>query len=304
MSRREGAGVVLVSDRVPMQVWLPVEFLPLLQRRVWTVDCSGLWTTVEHKDEAGRRAVDCCCFWRLATRRGSKPSLRNGAQQQAICRRRRRTQSTTMTSETEAKGIVQGNWTPMWVVCTLYMLFFVIYLGFREFGDASVAFVLHTLVAWTFILACAWNLFHTPSHGGWYRQVHRWTGWTAVASGTFVVASGYWIVLKDESSLSTMAQNLFLGTGALQVLMQVFMVYFIRRQRVFLHIVSANVLFYTCAFLPALNRLPNIVGFEDFEWWPVIIAPVGVALAALSIYSYAKTAPKEEALQEYEEADA
>ena len=61
-----------------------------------------------------------------------------------------------------------GNLTPWWFLCTVYMVLFVIYLGFRAFGDASVTFAIHTTIAFVFIICCTWNLIHTPSQGKRY----------------------------------------------------------------------------------------------------------------------------------------
>jgi len=182
-----------------------------------------------------------------------------------------------------------GNMTPWWFLSTLYMLLFVVYMGFRAFGHASAAFVIHTLVAFAFIVACAWNLLHTPSQGKMYKESHIWIGRIAMMSGTFVVVTGYVLVLTGNSSLSHAAEITFMATGAMQILFQGCLVFAIRvKKSTYYHMLSACVLFYVCALLPALNRLPQIFGFADPEWFPAVIVPIGVALSSISIGYYAQ----------------
>lgn len=196
-------------------------------------------------------------------------------------------------SDSVATCCATANWTPMWIIGTVYMFVFVAYMGFAHFGNATATFVIHTIEALAFIVACAWNLWHTPSHGDLYRAIHRWMGWIAMISGTVIVVTGYILVLKGETSLSETAQIMFMSTGAFQLVVQAVLIYTIRYgnkhswlSATYAHMVSANVLFYCCAFLPAANRMPQIFGFEDTDLWTFIAMSIGFLLTFLSIGYY------------------
>lgn len=185
----------------------------------------------------------------------------------------------------------KGNWSPLWVMGTTYLLLFVAYLGIAEFGHKSAAFILHTLFALTFVLACAANLFHTPSHGEVWRELHRWVGWTAIWSGVAVVLTGYYMVFRRgyATALSTAAENVFVVTGTFQIVVQVAMLYAIRVMKSpWYHMVCASVLFYGPALMPAANRLPQILHFQDSDAFTFAIMPIGPVLIYFSILYFSK----------------
>jgi hypothetical protein len=187
-----------------------------------------------------------------------------------------------------------GNMTPWWFLVTIYCLVFVFYMGFRAFGaETAAAFIIHTLLALYFVVACAWNLLHTPSQGALYRKIHQGAGRVAVLSGTFVVVTGYVLILTGQTQLSVTAQRVFMAVGAFQIIVQAALVFFVRRQGIHNHMVAANILFYSCAFLPALNRAPQIFGFPDGDIWTIIAIPIGFVLTFISIYYYARKMERE-----------
>jgi len=190
----------------------------------------------------------------------------------------------------ESRPWWNGNWNPVWVVGTAYTLLSVCYMGLAQFGHHHTAgFVIHTLVALSFVVTCALNLFHTPSHGPTYRVVHRWTGWIATFSGFFVVLSGYVIVLTGRSSLSSTANALFLGTGAMQIVVQVLLVVAMRfYQSAWYHMVCACVLFYGCTLMPAVNRAPQIFGFPDSDAFTFAIIPLGFLFIFFAIFFHSR----------------
>lgn len=173
-----------------------------------------------------------------------------------------------------------GRWNG--ISLTLYRL-----PWFGQFRAQGWAFILHTLFALTFCVACAANLFHTPSHGQSYRIQHRWLGWTAMWSGTAVVGSGYYMVLNQESQLSDTASTLFMSTGAFQVALQVGMVVAIRYYKaVWYHMMMACILFYAAALMPAVNRAPNIFHFPDSDTFTIAIMPLALVLTFFAIRYY------------------
>jgi hypothetical protein len=70
----------------------------------------------------------------------------------------------------------QRSWSPLWVIGA------VAYLGLAEKGYKPAAFCLRALFALKFVLNCASNLFHTPSHGETNRTTHRRNGCHAMSS--------------------------------------------------------------------------------------------------------------------------
>lgn len=199
-----------------------------------------------------------------------------------------------------------GNWgNPIWVLGTVYLLVFVCYMGLAQFGNNKTAgFILHALLALAFVLSCAWNLFHTPSHGPSFARIHRWMGWSAVISGFFVVLTGYVIVLLGNSTLSQTANIVFMSTGAFQVVVQILLVVCIKyldkakstgagaggrgSSAVWYHMVCGSVLFYACALMPAINRAPQIFGFPDSDTFTFAILPLGFILIFISVCYYSR----------------
>lgn len=185
----------------------------------------------------------------------------------------------------------QGNWSPLWAMGTTYLLLFIVYLGMAEFGHKPAAFIVHTLLALSFVVACAANLFHTPSHAGCWRTVHRWIGWTAMFSGLAVVLTGYYMVFRRgySTGISTTAETVFVVTGAFQLVVQGAMVYAMRlHQSTWYHMVCASILFYGAALMPALNRLPQILHLADSDAFTFAIMPLGAVFVCFSIYYHAK----------------
>uniref|UniRef100_A0A7S3KW12 Cytochrome b561 domain-containing protein n=1 Tax=Amphora coffeiformis TaxID=265554 RepID=A0A7S3KW12_9STRA len=191
----------------------------------------------------------------------------------------------------------RGHWSPLWVVGTLYLLLFIVYLGFAEFGHKPAAFILHSVLALNFCVACAANLFHTPSHGPPYRKIHIWTGWIAMWSGAAVVGTGFFMVFRQgyEVSISTTAQNTFIGTGLFQLVIQVGMIWAIRYAgNVWYHMMLACFLFYGAALMPAVNRMPQIFHFPDSDAFTFAILPLGTILIYFAIAYYSrKMEPRE-----------
>ena len=86
-----------------------------------------------------------------------------------------------------------------------------------------------------------------------------------------------------------MAQNVFVVTGIFQLGVQVAMIYAIRYTKsVWYHMVLACILFYAAALMPALNRLPQILHFEDSDAFTFAIMPLGILFVYFAIRSYAK----------------
>jgi len=78
-----------------------------------------------------------------------------------------------------------GNFSIYWLLGTLIGLWFIFihtpqHITAKKVQDYSAVFWMHiTLACFTYV-ACMWNVFHTPSHGPWYANVHILVGRTAV----------------------------------------------------------------------------------------------------------------------------
>jgi len=78
-----------------------------------------------------------------------------------------------------------GNFSIYWLLATLIGLWFIFihtpqHITAKGVQDYGVVFWMHiTLACFTYI-ACMWNVFHTPSHGPWYANIHILVGRTAV----------------------------------------------------------------------------------------------------------------------------
>ena len=110
-------------------------------------------------------------------------------------------------------------------------------------------------------------------------------------SGLAVVSSGYYMVFRSgyPTTLSTAAQNVFVGTGALQLVSQVALVVAIRVSKsVWYHMVCASILFYAAALMPAINRAPQIFHFPDSDAFTWAIMPLGFIFVYFSISHHAK----------------
>lgn len=117
-------------------------------------------------------------------------------------------------------SLVRGNFTLVWAASTIYGLIFLARLGFPRVIVDTPTMQVHIPFATLFFVCCAWNLFHTPSHGPVYRRVHKVLGWTAMVCGFFSVLTGYIYFLQGSSTLSLSMQVLMMTIGFIQLALQ------------------------------------------------------------------------------------
>mmetsp|Transcript_19154 Transcript_19154/g.51569 ORF Transcript_19154/g.51569 Transcript_19154/m.51569 type:complete len:228 (-) Transcript_19154:346-1029(-) len=183
--------------------------------------------------------------------------------------------------------VLGANWTPWLTLAIAYTLYFICALGLTWVSSgAPLVISTHVVAALLFALACGWNMLHTPSHGNIFRRYHVAVGWTAMASGVAVVVGGYWIILSGEAIISPGAQIAFMITGALQIFLQGLGVYFARIARSpERHMMCMTIMFYNSLLLPAVNRLPQLLGLESpGVAWTFGSSAIGFAFAFISIY--------------------
>lgn len=198
---------------------------------------------------------------------------------------------TTMANEggEQPRPIYDGNRSILLVLTTIYMLWFIGQLGF-VLVPKSVAHGFHIIGALVFLLTCAWNFFHTPSHGEWYRKAHRVSGWTAMISGVLVFITGIVIIVLGISSLGEAGIAVFCTTGTMQMCLQALAVYMIRfRKSTRGHRIALTIMFYNSLLLPGVNRFPQMVGFDGGLAWTFGSMPIGFIFAFVAIWGQEKT---------------
>eukprot|EP00304_Pavlova_gyrans_P002467 CAMPEP_0206045372 /NCGR_PEP_ID=MMETSP1466-20131121/15684_1 /ASSEMBLY_ACC=CAM_ASM_001126 /TAXON_ID=44452 /ORGANISM="Pavlova gyrans, Strain CCMP608" /LENGTH=232 /DNA_ID=CAMNT_0053420307 /DNA_START=28 /DNA_END=726 /DNA_ORIENTATION=- len=179
-----------------------------------------------------------------------------------------------------------ANWTPWLVLSIVYVIYFIAALGLTWLADgAPPSISTHVVAALVFTLACSWNMLHTPSHGSFFRRHHVAVGWTAMCAGVAVVVGGYWIILSGNSNIEYGAQIAFMTTGALQLFLQGLGVYFVRFARQpDRHMMCMTVMFYNSLLLPAINRLPQLLGLEPLgPAWTWGASAIGFVFAFVAI---------------------
>ena len=116
--------------------------------------------------------------------------------------------------------IWQGQYTPWWLMSTIYLFYFFIALVFLNFLNQQWGLVLQILLGVFFVVAFAWNHFHTPRQGPQFKTWHVFMGRVALGKVTLLVISGYFLVLSVEYSFKENAKMTFMVTGAFQLLLQ------------------------------------------------------------------------------------
>ena len=100
------------------------------------------------------------------------------------------------------RAVWDGNVNVYWVVGTLLGLWFLLIDAPRRVHEhregMDAAFVLHMVGAYATYLICIWNMFHTPSHGTWYREWHIFLGRVVLFAGVFHFAFGLYCAWADR----------------------------------------------------------------------------------------------------------
>lgn len=94
-------------------------------------------------------------------------------------------------------SVLKGNLTPWWFFGTIFVIYFLCALGLPRVETDGAVMGTHIPLAFMFVVVCAWNLYHTPSHGPTFRQLHKIVGWTAMAVGFFSILTGCARALSD-----------------------------------------------------------------------------------------------------------
>ena len=147
----------------------------------------------------------------------------------------------------------------------------------------------HIPMAFTFVLFCAWNLFHTPQHGPAYRVAHVWVGWLAMLVGFASALSGYAYILSGESKLPLGTKVLMMSIGLIQVGLQCLGLWYVRgRKWIQMHMSMMTYLFYTSGVLIAINWIPkmatgHLMAGSGQTNWTFVSMLAGLALANVAV---------------------
>mmetsp|Transcript_472 Transcript_472/g.597 ORF Transcript_472/g.597 Transcript_472/m.597 type:complete len:219 (+) Transcript_472:140-796(+) len=182
------------------------------------------------------------------------------------------------------RAIWDGNRSVLLLLTTLFLLWFIFHMGIPLLNK-SVAHGIHITVALIFALTCAWNMFHTPSHGKGYRKAHRVSGWCAMIAGAVTLLTGVTILVQFADVLPRANKIVFCITGTLQIILQLTGLYMIRiLRKPSLHRKAMTVMFYTSLLMPAVNRFPDMIGWEHAgSAWTFGTMPLGALLAFFAI---------------------
>ncbi|KAJ3303906.1 hypothetical protein HDV03_003379 [Kappamyces sp. JEL0829] len=169
--------------------------------------------------------------------------------------------------------IWQGNFTIYWLLCTVLLLWFTLGRGMGYFGKADVLVGFHLSMAMLTGWIMAWNLFHSPSHGPIYRSLHRWLGRASLLTGLVSTICGFLIVWVKKTSSQDGASfgvgfsiGISVG-GVLQVLAQFMGFYYIKRGLVQKHKYCMHGAFFGGCLIPAIMRLPHLIGVDIPSWY-------------------------------------
>lgn len=119
-----------------------------------------------------------------------------------------------------ATSLASGNFSLGWFLSTAYTIIFLFRLGFPRTLADTLAMKVHIPFATLFVLCCAWNTYHTPSHGDLYRKLHVVVGWTAMVTGACHVLSGVAYFLEGSSTLPLSMQVLMCTIALMQLSLQ------------------------------------------------------------------------------------
>jgi hypothetical protein len=190
---------------------------------------------------------------------------------------------------TDFMSVLRGNMTPWWFMGTVYTVFFLSRLGVPRIFYDTPMMGFHIPMAFLFVLACAWNLYHTPHQGPIYRVAHVWVGWTAMVVGVLSVMSGYAYILDGTSQLPLGTKVLMMAIGLIQLGLQGLGLWYVRgRKWIQMHMSMMTYLYYNSAVLIAINWIPKMATGHALNGaaqtnWTFISMLGGLTLANLAV---------------------
>lgn len=177
----------------------------------------------------------------------------------------------------------RGNFNVWWAVGSLLSLWFTVGRGLPCLvKDATPLFGVHLVNACLVSWICIANLYHTPSHGSRYRAVHVWLGHLSLVFGVMSTVLGLLTAWHERYRGATgFAVGISVG-GTLQVLAQGLAVHAVRRGNIRRHIVCNHFVFFGGCLIPAVMRLPVLLGVDLSSSWESFSWVFPLALGALA----------------------
>lgn len=195
------------------------------------------------------------------------------------------------------RAIWEGNWNVYWLLNSILGLWFIFIYTPMNPPHFDVLFTVHLLFASFVYIACMWNTFHTPSHGAWYRSVHRWLGRLVVLFGVIGFVFGLIVAWPEKRAPIGLAIGLTIG-GTAQMLTTVGGAYFIykakrasseeeRKRMIEYHALCMIGLFVGACGTPAVMRLAGAVGLPFTIGLPLfsILLLFGIVPMKRAIYA-------------------
>jgi hypothetical protein len=185
-------------------------------------------------------------------------------------------------NEDNAVAVTSAKTTPLWkghlniwfFLITVLLLWFFFARGFPLYGQIHTirppmgfSFGLHLTTCIIVSFACIWNIFHQPSDGPLYRKIHVWLGRVGLIAGFISVFFGYLTVWWERYNPNTTGFNIGISIGgALQVIFQVVGYLAIKKWNVARHSSAMQVVFFGGCCIPAMMRVPELIGADLGVW--------------------------------------
>lgn len=120
-----------------------------------------------------------------------------------------------------SRKLHQGNWTIYFITGLISSSVVFTPLPFntplmeaRQTQPFGPCMKIHLFASAIISFACLWNVFHTPSHGDMYKNVHRWVGRIGLIASLFGAVFGFFVAWVERKIPSGQAIGLtILGIG-------------------------------------------------------------------------------------------
>ncbi|KAJ3283131.1 hypothetical protein HK104_010547 [Borealophlyctis nickersoniae] len=185
-----------------------------------------------------------------------------------------------------SRQIWDGDFSIYWLGGSCVGLYFTFIRGYNMLHGAGPFFTIHLACTATVMASCVWNVYHIPTSpkgvvSNWYRKIHIWFGRVGLVAGFVSVVTGAvvaWWERYDPMHLS-FAIGITAG-GIAQTITQIIGWRSIRaakklkgkerQEAVQRHAVMMQSLFYSGCLIPAVMRLPAMLGLREPTGWSLM----------------------------------
>ncbi|KAI8899204.1 hypothetical protein BC833DRAFT_586613 [Globomyces pollinis-pini] len=184
------------------------------------------------------------------------------------------------TVDQQNRYVWNGNFNLWFLLLTILSIWFTVGRGIpffinpEKYGSPKIDWIIgfHLVNAFITVWIMIWNLFHTPSHGPTYRMIHKILGRCSLVTGLLSTIFGFTIVwftrqLGDPLNSERIGFSIGISIGGfLQVSSQIQGYYQIRKGDVKNHQTSMTFAFFGGCCIPAIMRLPTMLGLQIDSW--------------------------------------